>query len=161
MPDKTLGQAMSQPPDYPGDFSGNASKKGMEHHPGYVVRFDMQTGAPYYVPIGSPRNAHDRAAQERYDNDAYNSPMTAPGYGIKERGSGHVFDPDTGKNMPVAELSEILIRRYPKQVGRDWDAGANVRQPPVPGQGARQAVNINANPNLSGGPTPTPGMIGQ
>ena len=161
MPDKTpsLGEAMSQPPDYPGDFKGDASKKGMEHHPGYVVRFDMQTGAPYYVPIGSPRSKHDRDAQERYDNDAYNSSSISPGYGINERGSGHVFDPDTGKNMPVAELMNILSRRYPKQTATDWNVGGNVRQPVVPGQGARRAVNLNLNPD--GSPIPTPGMIGQ
>lgn len=119
-----------------GQAAGQAGAAAMkprrlQHHPGYVVRYDMWQGTPYYVPVGSPRNLADKEALRKYDSHAYEAPMqqfTEEGEG-GQRWPDTAFDPDTGKRMPLAQLQEVLTARYPQQVSNDWDKGANLQQP--------------------------------
>jgi hypothetical protein len=126
-------------------------KHPLEHHPGYATRYDMWTGQPYRVPVGTPRNREDFETLKRYDDHAYNSAMTDYSEAGKDVG-GFAFDPDTGHRMKLGELQDVLRARYPQQVSNDWDVGGNMPQlAPADPALARTAQHIGG-----GGPLPPP-----
>jgi hypothetical protein len=77
--------------------------KPLEHHPGYVTRYDMWTGEPYRVPVSTPRSEEDKAAQQKYDSAAYMAPMQQF-YEAGHDNNSPAFDPDTGSRLNMGNI---------------------------------------------------------
>ena len=110
------------------EASGLYDTPHLHGHPGYVVRYDMTTGRPYHVPVGTPRNKRDLEALKHYDYDAYESPNVALDGNAPGSSDRPMYDPDTGKPSTLGQIQSDLAERYPRQTAEDMSWGANVRQ---------------------------------